>query len=99
MQKSIYEMGFSILNSTLILLEVYKHESAVIYLLLKFVVEWVEGQITYLEAQETTAVIDYCMRLLQLYSSHNIGKGCLLWSSHSHSSDIFGAAEVPQALS
>ncbi|KAI6668630.1 hypothetical protein NL676_010797 [Syzygium grande] len=48
--------------------------SAVIYLLLKFVVEWVEGQITYLEAQETTAVIDYCMRLLQLYSSHNIGK-------------------------
>ncbi|KAI6698236.1 hypothetical protein NL676_018355 [Syzygium grande] len=81
MQKSIYEMGFSILNSTLILLEVYKHESAVIYLLLKFVVEWVEGQITYLEAQETTAVIDYCMRLLQLYSSHNIGKISLSLSS------------------
>ncbi|XP_030472181.1 uncharacterized protein LOC115690086 isoform X2 [Syzygium oleosum] len=81
MQKSIYEMGFSILNSTLILLEVYKHESAVIYLLLKFVVEWVEGQITYLEAQETTVVIDYCMRLLQLYSSHNIGKISLSLSS------------------
>lgn len=81
MQKSIYEMGFSILNSTLILLEVYKHESAVIYLLLKFVVEWVDGQITYLEAQETTVVIDYCMRLLQLYSSHNIGKISLSLSS------------------
>ncbi|XP_010024949.2 exportin-4 isoform X2 [Eucalyptus grandis] len=81
MQKSIYEMGFSILNSTLILLAVYKHESAVIYLLLKFVVEWVDGQITYLEAQETTVVIDYCMRLLQLYSSHNIGKISLSLSS------------------
>ncbi|KAF8017869.1 hypothetical protein BT93_H2928 [Corymbia citriodora subsp. variegata] len=81
MQKSIYEMGFSILNSTLILLEAYKHESAVIYLLLKFVVEWVEGQITYLEAQETKVVIDYCMRLLQLYSSHNIGKISLSLSS------------------
>ncbi|XP_030511531.1 exportin-4 isoform X2 [Rhodamnia argentea] len=81
MQKSIYQMGSSILNSTLILLEVYKHESAVIYLLLKFVVEWVEGQISYLEAQETTVVIDYCMRLLQLYSSHNIGKISLSLSS------------------
>lgn len=27
-----------------------------------------------MEAQETAAVVDFCMRLLQLYSSHNIGK-------------------------
>ncbi|KAI6677904.1 hypothetical protein NL676_038700 [Syzygium grande] len=74
MRKSIYEMGFSILNSTLILLEVYKHECSYLFAAQVFVVEWVEGQITYLEAQETTAVIDYRMRLLQLYSSHNIGK-------------------------
>ncbi|XP_014491561.1 exportin-4 isoform X1 [Vigna radiata var. radiata] len=73
-QKAIYELGFSVMNPILILLEVYKHESAVVYLLLKFVVDWVDGQITYLEAQETAAVVDFCMRLLQLYSSHNIGK-------------------------
>lgn len=46
----------------------------VVYLLLKFVTDWVEGQIIYLEAKETAAVVDFCMRLLQLYSSHNIGK-------------------------
>lgn len=43
-------------------------------MLLKFVVHWVDGQISYLEAQETATVVDFCMRLLQLYSSHNIGK-------------------------
>ncbi|KAH9698834.1 exportin-4 protein [Citrus sinensis] len=73
-QKAIYEMGFSVMNPVLLLLEVYKHESAVVYLLLKFVVDWVDGQISYLEAQETNIVIDFCTRLLQLYSSHNIGK-------------------------
>lgn len=36
--------------------------------------DWVDGQITYLEAQETAAVVSFCTRLLQLYSSHNIGK-------------------------
>ncbi|XP_028770687.1 LOW QUALITY PROTEIN: exportin-4 [Neltuma alba] len=83
-QKALYELGFSLMNSVLVLLEVYKHESAVVYLLLKFVVDWVGGQIIYLEAQETVAVVDFCMRLLQLYSSQNIGKilisrsGCLL---------------------
>ncbi|WCJ43784.1 Exportin-4 [Euphorbia peplus] len=73
-QRALYEMGFSVTNPVLVLLEVYKHESAVVYLLLKFVVDWVDGQIAYLEARETAAVIDFCMRLLQLYSSHNIGK-------------------------
>ncbi|KAK4273593.1 hypothetical protein QN277_021966 [Acacia crassicarpa] len=73
-QKALYDLGFSVMNSVLVLLEVYKHESAVVYLLLKFVVDWVGGQITYLEAQETVAVVNFCMRLLQLYSSHNIGK-------------------------
>ncbi|XP_027349597.1 exportin-4 isoform X2 [Abrus precatorius] len=80
-QKSMYELGFSVMNPVLVLLEVYKHESAVVYLLLKFVVDWVDGQITYLEAQETAAVVNFCMRLLQLYSSHNIGKISLSLSS------------------
>lgn len=80
-QKAIYEMGFSVMNPVLLLLEVYKHESAVVYLLLKFVVDWVDGQISYLEAQETNIVIDFCTRLLQLYSSHNIGKMLMTQSS------------------
>lgn len=80
-QKAIYEMGFSVMNPVLLLLEVYKHESAVVYVLLKFVVDWVDGQISYLEAQETNIVIDFCTRLLQLYSSHNIGKMLMTQSS------------------
>ncbi|KAL5768135.1 hypothetical protein ACOSQ2_014918 [Xanthoceras sorbifolium] len=80
-QKALYEMGFSVMNLLLLLLEVYKDESAVVYLLLKFVVDWVDGQISYLEAQETAIVIDFCMRLLQLYSSHNIGKVLMSRSS------------------
>lgn len=81
MQKSIYEVGFSVMNSLLILLEVYKNESAVVYLLLKFISDWVDGQFIYLEARETAVVVDFCMRLLQLYSSHNIGKISLSSSS------------------
>ncbi|KAE8711629.1 RNA-binding protein 42-like [Hibiscus syriacus] len=55
--------------------EVDELAKKVVYLLLKFIVDWVDGQISYLESRETAAVIDFCMRLLQLYSSHNIGKG------------------------
>ncbi|KAK6145319.1 hypothetical protein DH2020_022139 [Rehmannia glutinosa] len=73
-QKAIYQMGFSVMNPVLIFLQAYKDESIVVYLLLKFVTDWVDGQIIYLEAQETAAVVDFCMRLLQLYSSNNIGK-------------------------
>ncbi|KAI4350108.1 hypothetical protein L6164_010625 [Bauhinia variegata] len=80
-QKAIYEFGFTLMNPLLVLLEVYKHESAVIYLLLKFVVDWVDGQIPYLESQETAVVVNFCMRLLQLYASHNIGKISLSLSS------------------
>ncbi|XVF06407.1 hypothetical protein REPUB_Repub06bG0046100 [Reevesia pubescens] len=80
-QRAMYEIGISVMNPVLLLLEVYKDESAVIYLLLKFIVDWVDGQISYLEAQETASVIDFCMRLLQLYSSHNIGKIAVSLSS------------------
>ncbi|KAJ4834159.1 hypothetical protein Tsubulata_008143 [Turnera subulata] len=73
-QIALYEMGFSVMSPVLVLLEVYKDEPAVVYLLLKFVVDWVDGQISYLEARETASLVDFCMRLLQLYSSHNIGK-------------------------
>ncbi|XP_057961919.1 uncharacterized protein LOC131153553 isoform X2 [Malania oleifera] len=80
-QKAVYEMGFSVMDPILIFLEVYKHEFAVVYLLLKFVVDWVDGQIIYLEAPETAVVVNFCMHLLQLYSSHNIGKISISLSS------------------
>ncbi|XP_057550159.1 uncharacterized protein LOC130828285 isoform X1 [Amaranthus tricolor] len=73
-QKAIYEMGISVMNPIITFLEVYKNEPAVVYLLLKFVVHWVNGQISYLEAHETANLINFSMRLLQMYSSHNIGK-------------------------
>ncbi|XP_026401021.1 exportin-4-like [Papaver somniferum] len=80
-RKAIYEMGLSVMGPVLTLLESYKHESAVVYLLLKFVVSWVDGQVVFLEPKETVVVVDFCMRLLQLYSSHNIGKISLSVSS------------------
>ncbi|KAG6402179.1 hypothetical protein SASPL_139054 [Salvia splendens] len=73
-QKAIYEMGFSVMNPVLIFLQAYKDEFVVVYQLLKFATDWVESQIIYLEAKETAAMVDFCMHLLQLYSSHNIGK-------------------------
>ncbi|KAF9605670.1 hypothetical protein IFM89_018013 [Coptis chinensis] len=73
-QNALYEMGVSVMSSVLALLEVYKHEPAVVYVLLKFVVDWVNGQIVYLEAKDTAVVVNFCLQLLQLYSSHNIGK-------------------------
>ncbi|XP_021863776.1 uncharacterized protein [Spinacia oleracea] len=88
-QKAINEMGVSVMNSILTLLDIYKNEPAVVYLLLKFVVQWVEGQISYLEAQETATLITFCMRLLELYSSHNIGK-----ISVSHSSTLANEAKT-----
>jgi hypothetical protein len=44
-------------------------------------VDWVDGQLSYLEAHETAVVINFCMSLLQIYSSHNIGKISLSLSS------------------
>ncbi|VFQ81253.1 unnamed protein product [Cuscuta campestris] len=73
-QKAIYEIGLSAMNPVLRLLEVYKFESAVVYMLLRFVVDWVDGQISYLEARETAVAVSFCMSLIQLYSSQNIGK-------------------------
>ncbi|XP_051116281.1 uncharacterized protein LOC127241331 isoform X2 [Andrographis paniculata] len=83
-QKGIYLMGISVMNPILIFLQAYKDEPVVVYLLLKYVTTWVEGQIIYLEAQETAAVIDFCMRLFQLYSSQNIGKILVSRSSSLH---------------
>nr|CAD1836168.1 unnamed protein product [Ananas comosus var. bracteatus] len=73
-QKALFEMGHSVMNPLLTLLEAYKNQSAVVYLILKFVVDFVDGQVVYLGAKETTILINFCLRLLQIYSCNNIGK-------------------------
>lgn len=49
-------------------------QSTVVYMILKFVVDFVDGQAVFLDAKETSALVNFCLRLLQIYSSHNIGK-------------------------
>ncbi|PWZ52067.1 Phosphoenolpyruvate carboxylase 1 [Zea mays] len=48
--------------------------STVVYMILKFVVDFVDGQAVFLDAKETSALVSFCLQLLQIYSSHNIGK-------------------------
>uniref|UniRef100_A0A0D9XKK9 Exportin-1 C-terminal domain-containing protein n=1 Tax=Leersia perrieri TaxID=77586 RepID=A0A0D9XKK9_9ORYZ len=55
--------------------------SAVIYMILKFVVDFVDGQAVFLDAKETSVLVSFCLKLLQIYSSHNIGKVMLSLSS------------------
>eukprot|EP01018_Ginkgo_biloba_P030182 Gb_04408 [translate_table: standard] len=73
-QRAIFEMGAAVMNSLLTFLEAYKNQSSVVYILLKFVVDWVDGQVAFLEANDTAILFSFCVRLLQIYSSHNIGK-------------------------
>ncbi|KAH9315354.1 hypothetical protein KI387_023981, partial [Taxus chinensis] len=73
-QRATFEMGVSVMNSLLTFVEVYKNQSMVVYILLKFVVDWVDGQVAFLEAKDTTILFNFCLRLLQIYSVHNIGK-------------------------
>jgi hypothetical protein len=46
-QKAIFEMGAAVMNSLLRFLEVYKNQSMVVYVLLKFTVDWVDGQVAF----------------------------------------------------
>ncbi|XP_066370496.1 uncharacterized protein [Miscanthus floridulus] len=80
-QKVLFEMGRTVMNPLLTLLEVYKNHSSVVYMILKFVVDFVDGQAVFLDAKETSALVNFCLRLLQIYSSHNIGKVMLSLSS------------------
>ncbi|KAG2537518.1 exportin-4-like isoform X1 [Panicum virgatum] len=80
-QKVLFEMGRTVMNPLLTLLEIYKNQSTVVYMILKFVVDFVDGQAVFLDAKETSALVSFCLRLLQIYSSHNIGKVMLSVSS------------------
>ncbi|KAI5070172.1 hypothetical protein GOP47_0014515 [Adiantum capillus-veneris] len=73
-QKAMFEIGVAVMEPLLIFLECYKNQSMVVYVLLKFVVDWVDGQVAFLEAKETATVFSFSLRLLQTYSVHNVGK-------------------------
>ncbi|XP_031502482.1 uncharacterized protein LOC116265754 isoform X3 [Nymphaea colorata] len=88
-QRAIFDMGLSVMTPLLTLLEVYKNQSAVIYILLKFVVDLVDGQVVFLEPSDTAVLFSFCVRLLQIYSSHNIGKISL-----GSSSSLLGEAKT-----
>lgn len=79
-QRAIFEMGAAVVNSLLKFLEVYKNQSMVVYVLLKFTVDWVDGQVAFLEAKDTAILFNFCVQLLQIYSAHNIGKVSLATS-------------------
>lgn len=80
-QNAIFEMGCAVMAPLLTLLEVYKNQSAVVYLILKFMVDFVDGQVIFLNAKETSILVSFCLRLLEIYSSQNIGKISLSLSS------------------
>ncbi|GJN20859.1 hypothetical protein PR202_gb08288 [Eleusine coracana subsp. coracana] len=56
-QKVLFEMGHTVMNSLLTLLEAYKNQSTVVYMILKFVVDFVDGQAVFLDAKETSALV------------------------------------------
>ncbi|MCO5598035.1 hypothetical protein L7F22_052124 [Adiantum nelumboides] len=73
-QKVMFEIGVTVMEPLLVFLECYKNQSMVVYVLLKFVVDWVDGQVAFLEAKETATVFSFSLRLLQVYSANNVGK-------------------------
>ncbi|EFJ35002.1 hypothetical protein SELMODRAFT_406082 [Selaginella moellendorffii] len=73
-QKAIFEVGVSIMKPLLVFMEIYKNQPSVVYLLLKYVVVWVDAEVVFLEPKDTTTVFNFCVQLLSVYSAHNIGK-------------------------
>nr|PNR38144.1 hypothetical protein PHYPA_021255 [Physcomitrium patens] len=73
-QSAIFDVGAAVMEPLLVLMRTYNNHSSVIYLVLKYVVDWVDGQVAFLEAKDTAIVFSICVRLLEIYSTHNIGK-------------------------
>ncbi|KAK1284705.1 hypothetical protein QJS10_CPB21g00067 [Acorus calamus] len=73
-QKAIFEMAVAVMIPLLNFLEIYKNETVIIHMILKFVVDLVDAQVAFLENKETAILVNFCMKLLQIYSAQNIGK-------------------------
>ncbi|KAG0452921.1 hypothetical protein HPP92_025585 [Vanilla planifolia] len=87
-QKAIFDVGATVMKSLITLLKAYNNQPAVVYLIIRFVVDLVDGQIAYLDAKDTSLLVTFCLQLLQIYSSQNIRKMSL-----SHSSGLHCAAQ------
>ncbi|PKA65100.1 hypothetical protein AXF42_Ash013221 [Apostasia shenzhenica] len=88
-QKAVFEMGVAVMNPLITLLEAYKNQAAVVYLIIKFVVDLVDGHVTFLEAKDTSVLVGFCLQLLRIYASNNMGKISL-----SHSSSLWNEAQI-----
>ncbi|XP_020678770.1 exportin-4 [Dendrobium catenatum] len=88
-QKALFDVCVAVMNPLITLLEAYKNQPSVVYLIIKFSVDFVDGQIAFLNAKDTSVLVSFCLQLLQAYSSQNIGKLSL-----SHSSTLLGGAQV-----
>ncbi|KAK8956358.1 hypothetical protein KSP40_PGU008631 [Platanthera guangdongensis] len=73
-QKGVFDVAVTVMNPLITLLEAYKNQPAVVYLIIKFTVDLVDGQVAFLDANDTSILVRFCMQLLQIYSTHNIGK-------------------------
>lgn len=54
--------------------QVYHNQPQIAYLVLKFVVTWVESQVAHLSPDGMAATLRFCLALLQVYSRNNMGK-------------------------
>ncbi|XP_020595203.1 exportin-4-like, partial [Phalaenopsis equestris] len=88
-QKAVFDVCVAVVNPLITLLEAYKNQPAVVYLIIKFTVDLVDGQVTFLNAKDTSVLVSFCLQLLQIYSSLNIGKLSL-----SHSKIVLSGAQV-----
>lgn len=55
-------------------LQVYHNQPLIAYLILKFVVTWVESQVAHLTSEGMATTLRFCVRLLEVYSRNNMGK-------------------------
>ena len=73
-QRSGRAIGQALMAPLLLLLDAYAGEAGVVYLLLKFWVEWVEAHVAFLDREATRQLMDFCVRLLEMYSKNNCGR-------------------------
>ncbi|CAA6673264.1 unnamed protein product [Spirodela intermedia] len=64
-QKAIFDVAVSAMDPILTLLEVYKDQSAVVYIILKFIVDFVDAQVVFLTPKDMATLVNFCMKLLK----------------------------------
>lgn len=73
-QKAIFDNSVAVMNPLLSLMSIYKDEATVVYMILKYAVDLVEGNVVFLSTEDTRILIGFCLNLLEIYSLHNARK-------------------------